>query len=357
MRVSQQLRAIWVAAGIAMIMPATMIGEQKDSDAAKAAELAQSYQIQADIAAIEQDKASAGRDLLNQWQSVLDPGVYDLYDELGDIVAKAPAWQIYGASKAPDFQTMLSVLTGRIPAGSLINGSDLVGETNNALTYTPIAPCRIIDTRNTGAGIIPANGTRSFHLEADGLATQGGAGACPGLPNFSHKGWAVNITVVGQAGNGWLTVFPFSGAEPSSSTVNFSTGQWSIANGVNVTGCYACAGGDITVHAYFSATHVIVDVVGFYHQTIGARNTVSRIAGTGTSIGAGARGYADGGECPAGTVLIGGDVAHPGQDVAIGESRLEAATNHWTAWMINNDGIARTVTVTSLCQDAPVALP
>jgi hypothetical protein len=118
MRVSNRSRAVLVAAGITMLMPATMTG-QKAQDAMQAAELARSYQIQADLNSIEKNRALAAQELLSQWQNVLDPSTYDLFDELGSIVDKVPAWQLYGASKTSDFSTMLGILRGRIPGGTL----------------------------------------------------------------------------------------------------------------------------------------------------------------------------------------------------------------------------------------------
>jgi hypothetical protein len=331
----------------------------------QAAELARSYQIQADLNSIEKNRALAAQELLSQWQNVLDPSTYDLFDELGSIVDKVPAWQLYGASKTSDFSTMLGILRGRIPAGLYINGEinsaspvpQVVGDQTNELVYTPIAPCRVVDTRGSGArtGILAAGATRTFDLESDAFTSgQGGAGPCAGLPAFSHLGWAVNITTTGQTGNGWLTVYPAGGALPAASTINFSVGQWSLANGLNLTGCLACAD-DITVQAAAAGTHVIIDVVGFFSEATSASGpaSVTRIAGTPQLLAAGNESYVDGGACPAGTTLTAGEVAHGGFDVAIGENRRSTGTV-WTAWMINRDGVGRTITVTSVCLDNPV---
>ena len=60
----------------------------------------------------------------------------------------------------------------------------VLGDTGADLVYTPVAPCRIIDTREPGAGgAIPGNGTRDFMVTgATGFESQGGhTGGC-GIP-------------------------------------------------------------------------------------------------------------------------------------------------------------------------------
>ncbi len=242
-----------------------------------------SWEVQATLAGIEADKADFVHKLFMNWAPYVDTNVYDLWGELQSVAMKAPAWQLYGASLVGDFETMVRIIRGEEGAGSHINAlaeaepkavHDLLyreidpnafptGTTDN-LVYVPIAPCRVVDTRGVGArtGVIPANGTRSFDLEAQGLSSgQGGDAACSGLPAFSHYGWAVNITVTGYSGVGFLKAWGFSAAETSASVINFSTTiAPAVANGLILTGCYACVD-DITIRAS-SATHVIIDVMG-----------------------------------------------------------------------------------------------
>jgi hypothetical protein len=155
------------------------------------------------------------------------------------------------------------------------------GTTDN-LVYVPIAPCRVVDTRGTGArtGMIPNNGTRSFDLELDAFTSgQGGAAACAGLPSFSHYGWAANVTVTGYSAVGGLKAWGFSAPEPNASIINFAPGSFALANGLILTGCYGCVD-DITIRAFGSATHVIIDVMGYFRQAQTSTAAVTRVAGT-----------------------------------------------------------------------------
>lgn len=335
--------------------------------------LSRSRDVQAIVANIDANKSAAVNQLLTEWQANLDPTVYDVWAELSDLAMKAPAWQIYAAALTGDFNRMTNILLGRESAGKYINalsapqpkvpmgfgrsGPMVLGDTTQSLVYTPIAPCRVVDTRGSGArtGVIPANGTRSFDLESDALSSgQGGAASCAGLPNFSYYAWAVNITVTNSyVAAGGLKAWGFSATEPNASIINFGPASaGGIANGLTLTGCYAC-GDDITIRAFGDATHVIIDVIGYYQPAAGTAATVTRLAGTTSSLGANARAFFSGAACPTGTRLLGGEVDHNGSDVAMGESRQSSSTT-WTMWMINNTASATNVTVYSRCMDTPL---
>ena len=168
-----------------------------------------------------------------------------------------------------------------------------------------------MDTRGTGArtGILAAGSARSFDLTTDGFAEgQGGATSCTGLPSYSYTGWAVNITATGYSGSGWLVAWPFSGTEPTASVLNYGSAIYAIASGQTLTGCTGC-GDDITIRAGNAATHVIIDVVGYTATRRSDRGRDPSV-GDAEAVLPDNSLYIDGGLCPAGTVLIGGEVDH-----------------------------------------------
>ncbi|MCL4849676.1 MAG: hypothetical protein KJ066_24255, partial [Acidobacteria bacterium] len=333
-----------------------------------------SRQVQTTLAGIEADKAGFVHQLLMSWTPYVDNAQYDLFGELQRVAMRAPAWQLYGASLVGDFKTMVRILRGEEGAGRYVNGlsqpearvaADSGWEvvepdafptgTEDNLVYVPIAPCRIVDTRGSGArtGVIPNNGTRSFDLEADGFASgQGGVTSCTGLPTFSHFGWAVNVTVTGFTAVGGLKAWGFSKPEPLASIINFSPGQSAVANGVILTGCYACID-DITIRAFGSQTHVIMDVMGYFRSAETSAATVTRVAGTATNVNAGARTFVASGTCPAGTRFLALEVDHTGSDTSVGEFKETSATGG-NAWIINNDAFTVSVTVYARCMDTPI---
>jgi hypothetical protein len=66
--------------------------------------------------------------------------------------------------------------------GRLAIGGQNLGDSFADLVYTPLSPCRIIDTR-LGGGILAGGSTRSFFVKGtNGFETQGGTvGGC-GVP-------------------------------------------------------------------------------------------------------------------------------------------------------------------------------
>jgi hypothetical protein len=330
---------------------------------------ARSLEVQGKLAAIEADRAAFVSNLLGQWDSALGAD-YNLTRELGPMAMKLPAWQLYGASLVGDLPTMLRILNGTEGAGKYITSLAApqpklamdsldapgdIGSYVDNLVYTPIAPCRMVDTRGTGArtGMLLSGAPRTFDLTTDGLAKgQGSVASCPGLPSYSHKAWAVNVTVTSFAGYGDVRAWPYGGTEPTASILNWSTGLYAIAAGQHLSGCDGCAD-DIVVKANGGSTHIIIDVVGYYtHAVAPAASTVSTLAGTPVSIANGNYGWIDGAACPAGTLLIGGELSSDGFDTSAADTKQFGAG--WTFWVNNHDGVARSFTAYSKCMDAPV---
>lgn len=357
----------------AVVVPATSNAQE----ASQPLSAERSRQIVSDLAAIEADKATFVNNLFAQWSPFVDNQAYDIWNELGETAMRAPAWQLRGAAMAGNFETMAGILKGIIGAGeynqlaeaqpkSAIGPlwtapeKDAFGDNTDQLVFVPIAPCRVVDTRGASGvrvGIIAAGTSRAFDLEDDAFtAGQGVSGPCTGLPVDSPAAWAVNITAVGYSGGGWLTAWPANGTEPNASILNYAAGSGgaALANGVILTGYYLGTD-DIIIKASASATHVIIDVTGYFRSAGVTSAAITRVAGTTSALAAGTRAFFSGGACPAGTRLIGGEVDHNGSDIAMGESRQNSSTV-WTFWMINNSGSSSNVTAYSRCMDTPLKL-
>ena len=121
--------------------------------------------------------------------------------------------------------------------------------------YSPLSPYRLVDTRNgTGAPKKQLAGHSSVAVQIAGNDKNK-------LPSSGITAVALNVTVTGSKGAGFLTAYPDGKSTPTASNVNFSTGQ-TIANSV-----IAPVGTDGKIRVYNGSTKaasVIVDVVGFY---------------------------------------------------------------------------------------------
>ena len=95
-----------------------------------------------------------------------------------------------------------------------------LGDVNADLVFTPVVPCRIMDTR-LAIGALTANTDRPYDITTAAITAQGGvaSGGC-GIPTIA-RAISVNITVIG-AGAGYLFHWPDLSPIPNASILNFS---------------------------------------------------------------------------------------------------------------------------------------
>jgi len=147
----------------------------------------------------------------------------------------------------------------------------VLGSTTEDFVYTPVNPCRIIDTRNAG-GPIGTDSFRSFYVYGSGvnMLPQGGnASGCP-APRGEPRGVVMNIVAVNSTAPGYLTVWPDNTTRPLASVLNYSPTDRTdpISNAFTVKTRYG-AGREISVYVY-KQTHVVADVMGYYYEAFPA---------------------------------------------------------------------------------------
>ncbi|HJX67304.1 MAG TPA: hypothetical protein VJ258_01120 [Candidatus Limnocylindrales bacterium] len=124
----------------------------------------------------------------------------------------------------------------------------------SAATYHPLTPARILDTRN-GTG-----GLSVFSNHVHQTLTVWGAGGVPSGANAITG----NLTVTGQTSGGYLFAGPAAADNPTSSTLNFPTGD-DRANAVTVA---LSSSGTLSItyvgSSAGSSAHVIFDVTGYF---------------------------------------------------------------------------------------------
>jgi hypothetical protein len=126
--------------------------------------------------------------------------------------------------------------------------------------FVPLSPCRLLDTRDTGA-VVAAGSTVV-------VATNGRCGIPAGTAAVS-----VTVTVTLAAGSGFVSLWPTDQARPTASVVNFTNGA-TRANGALVR---LAANGSLSAFAS-AATHVVIDVGGAFVPA--ARATAGRFVAT-----------------------------------------------------------------------------
>ena len=132
----------------------------------------------------------------------------------------------------------------------------------DSLSYTPVTPCRIADTRKAWGALSPG-GIFSYNVWG-AVASQGGNPAeCPspgGEPHAVH----LSVAAVPVAGQGHLRLFPFNTPAPNASALSYKTGS-NIANAITVKTCYLCTK-DVNIQSFGGTTHVVIDVMGYYYS-------------------------------------------------------------------------------------------
>lgn len=122
------------------------------------------------------------------------------------------------------------------------------------LQFFAVTPCRAVDTRSGGGGIMSASVQRNFTLK----------GVC-GVPGTA-KAVSLNVTIVGPTADGFVSLWPTGGAFPVVSTINFNAGEPALANGAIVP--LAVATPDLaTIYGTASgagAINTILDVTGYF---------------------------------------------------------------------------------------------
>jgi hypothetical protein len=231
-----------------------------------AAPSAAQHQVEQAQQQIQQDKAGYAAAIVARWENAARAsGKWDPNYAVGTYGAlmKLGPENLLAAGQATSYEEMLDVLA----LGSLAQVPQTLGSFSNDLVYTPINPCRIVDTRNIGSPII-AGTVRNFDVDNPAsFAFQGGfPAACPGMPFGVATAVAVNITATQAAGPGFFTAWSFCGIQPSASTVNYGGGE-TIANSTIVPDCPG-GGSDISVFAGTATAHLIIDLVGYFSAPV-----------------------------------------------------------------------------------------
>ncbi len=173
---------------------------------------------------------------------------------------------------------------GRVAAAA----DKALGALTNDLVYTPIQPCRIIDTRSTAAGAIAANSTRNFlAINASSFTSQGGSGTNCGTLGLNATAVAINLTAVTPAIAGYATAYPYGTTRPLASSVNYTAGA--IVNNALIVQIPNPLGSfDFTIYTY-AQSHYVADIVGYFAppvatalQCVDTANTIVSVAAGGT---------------------------------------------------------------------------
>jgi hypothetical protein len=224
------------------------------------------------------------------------------------------------------------------------------GDLNQDLVYTPLQPCRILDTRSTPEGVIPANATRSFiAINTSSYASQGGSANDCGTMGLNATAVAINLTAVFPTAAGYATAYPFGTTQPLAASVNYTAGAI-VNNAIIAQIPNPLAAADFTVYS-FAASHYVADIVGYFAPPKATALECTEVQGPAVTVPANM--YQSVGStfnCPAGytatSIYFGAT-----QKVLMADSYLSATAGTLFVW--NQDVTPRTVTPVLKCCRVP----
>ena len=137
---------------------------------------------------------------------------------------------------------------------------DIAGWFPEGGEFRPLSPTRITDTRG-GAGNVTVDG----QMQGVGAVAAGQSLRIPilgrgGVPTDGVGAVVLNVTSTGSTSDSFLSVYPTGENRPQSSSLNFVARQ-SVANMVIAK---IGADGSISIYNSDGATHVIVDIAGWF---------------------------------------------------------------------------------------------
>lgn len=168
----------------------------------------------------------------------------------------------------------------RVPAKAGGAVSKALGALAEDLVFTPITPCRIVDTRNIGGRIV-AGATRDLDASNAGgsFSLQGGdAGDCA-IP-ANPAALALSVTGLGNTSTGYLRVFPYNGTSAQGSPVPLNAINTTVTNDMIVP---TSQGTTQELKVFSTAnTHYAAFVTGYFMAPVATPLECTRVNGSGT---------------------------------------------------------------------------
>lgn len=233
----------------------------------------------ASVSVSPKQRGEMARQFVTKWggyvQRVYNVPVRTWSQRMVSNFANADSNNFKDALKRDTFEGAMAVLSGnghRVSDERVINkfasmksSKDLrvLGSLTSDLVYTPIQPCRILDTRNTAGGPIAANSNRSFvSINQANFTAQGGSATDCGTLGLNATAVAINVTAAFPVADGYATVYPFGTTMPLAASVNYLAGSV-VNNGIIAQIPNPLTTSDFTIYS-FAQSHYVADIVGYF---------------------------------------------------------------------------------------------
>lgn len=177
--------------------------------------------------------------------------------------------QLSQASNFSDFDSLSSYILSE--AENLTPQTMLrLGDSEEDLVYTPVDPCRVVDTRKAHGVLMDEQRNYYVHgTTASTVPAQGGAAAGCSAPRGEPAAVHLNISAIpatpsSNNGKGNIQVGPKDTPLPNAVLIKYLLGS-NISNAATIKTCVSC-GTDIALRANGNPVHIVIDVLGYYYK-------------------------------------------------------------------------------------------
>jgi hypothetical protein len=221
------------------------------------------------------------------------------------------------------FLTLLVSLVASSLALTGIVGAQL-GSVDKDLVYTPVAPCRIADTRVLGGfPALVANAERGIDVATVSSYTfQGGEATDCGIGGLgSFAAVAVNLTVINPNASGTLKAYAFNVTPPANAVaMTFAAGE--VRSNFAIVKLDQSASANEMTLLSSAGAHVTIDVVGYFIQSPSTALQCIEMQSAGGNVTAGSFGTQSTPNCTAGYIITGGGCSMSTFDGRVVTSRM-----------------------------------
>lgn len=350
------LTRIALALSISLVAIPTAFAQKAPSEQ-EVLDAAERAQYQNQLQQVLRDKAGYAAAIVVRWEAQAKAsGRWDpnyARDLFGALMKLGPE-NLVAAGEATSYAAMMTVLaTGqRAPSTTQQTAQSItpqnLGDFFNDLVYTPVTPCRIVDTRVIASPIV-AFTTRSFDVDGTTFVGQGGFDGSCGIPFGVASAVAMNLTVTEPNAQGYFTAWALGSPQPLASILNFTANE-TIANS-SIVPVWGGSGADFHLFVAGATAHAVIDVIGYFAAPVATALDCNTQISADVTVGSGTIYSIFSPSCATGFTVTGGGQSTSTFSPLVSDSKQSG--NGWQCQGRNNDLVSHLVACEARCCRVP----
>jgi hypothetical protein len=257
------------------------------SPAVRAEEVAAGvYAVPNALLSIDQNRRTVVDRIVADWSGELAKSAAGITaDKLREMLFALRADQLLAASLAGSLDGLHAVLTQALSASPSAAATGRVriaalGDTTQDLTYTPVTPCRLFDTRVSQGGLgTPTLNVRRTYGAITPVANQGGPGGCAAGAGATVA--MIQIGTLTPSGNGLLQGGPQGAASFPNALILYQSGD---QYGTGVAMPLNPANGQFDLVEQFATADLFADLLGYFAAPAATAVQCTSVPSAGTTI-------------------------------------------------------------------------